>query len=597
MKKYYPLILIVGIIFIPMMFFHSCANTTEAPTGGKKDTIPPYIVAISPLPGSTNVPLSGTRFSFTFNEYVTLKTPANIIISPPQQKPLKTTLRGKTLTITTEEPLDPDKTYTITFTDAIADANEGNMFAGYTYAFSTGDRCDSMMITGTVLNCNTLAYVKGATVLLYKDHSDSAVFKHRPDAAVRTDDWGYFCLPFIKDTSYRLYAIKEETPNYIYDPDNDLIAFADSLIVPVMTASDTTREMLRYDMKDTVACLARTSQYQLKLFREKPSKQFLRNKERTAERAAYITFMAPNVWIDSLWVRGYRAEQIITQFNPEMDSLEIWLNNIRREAPDTMNIFVNYRKTDSTGRLAPVQEKVKLALDNNKRTYSKRPRRNLKHDDTTCVFKISAQPETVEQNGIELVFNNPVINADFDSIQFYYINTRQKRIDGTFKVEQDTLNLRRYTIRPDEKLQQGFDYVVKVPHNCFRDINGFWSDSTEVKVTLPKDETLSQIEAVITGVESKVIIDLLTEKRDKVLRSYVVDKDCTLYFPYLKTGRYSMRITRDENNNSMVDTGNVLEHRQPEDVKFLLIGGNEYFNIPASSEIVQNIDLKELFER
>ena len=47
-----------------------------------------------------------------------------------------------------------------------------------------------MMITGTVRDCNTLEQVKGATVMLYKDFSDSAVFRSRPDAAIKTDDWG-----------------------------------------------------------------------------------------------------------------------------------------------------------------------------------------------------------------------------------------------------------------------------------------------------------------------------------------------------------------------------------------------------------------------
>ena len=87
--------------------------------------------------------------------------------------------------VTFEEPLDSNTTYTINMTDAIADVNENNMFPGYTYVFSTGSQIDSMMITGTVMDCNTLNPVKGATVMLYKDHSDSAVFKSRPFAACK----------------------------------------------------------------------------------------------------------------------------------------------------------------------------------------------------------------------------------------------------------------------------------------------------------------------------------------------------------------------------------------------------------------------------
>ena len=356
MKRFLPLIIVVCACLLPL-FFPSCANTTQAPSGGKKDTIPPYIIDIKPLPRTVNVPVKGVTFEFVFNEYVTIKTPANIFLSPPQQRPPKSRLRGRSLLVSFEEPLEPNTTYTLSFTDAIADANEGNMFAGYTYVFSTGSQIDTMMMTGTVVDCNTLAPVKGATVLLHKDHGDSAIFNRRPYAAVKTDDWGFFALPFIQDTLYRLYAIRDADQDNRYNPETETVAFIDSLIRPVMVAGDTVREMLKYDMLDTLRCLARRSEHELKLFREKPSRQFIVNKVRTAERSAYLTFQAPGAWIDSLWIRGYQANQVITQFNIEQDSLEIWINS-RRAAPDTMRIFVNYRKTDTLGRLMPTQDLV-----------------------------------------------------------------------------------------------------------------------------------------------------------------------------------------------------------------------------------------------
>ena len=593
MKRFLPLILVVGACLLPL-FFPSCANTTQAPSGGKKDTIPPLIIDIKPLPGAVNVPLEGASFVFTFNEYVNIKTPQNIFLSPPLNRQPKSRMRGHNVIVSFEEPLQPNTTYTITFTDAIADANEGNMFPGYTYVFSTGPQIDSMMITGTVLDCNTLAPVKGATVLLYKDHADSAVLLHRPTAAVKTDDWGFFALPFIQDTLYRLYAIRDANNNNIYDPETETVAFVDSLIRPVLFAADTVPEMLKYDMLDTVRCQARRSEYDLKLFREKPSRQFIVNKVRTAERSAYLTFQAPGAWIDSLWIRGYAADQVISQFNILQDSLELWVNS-RRAAPDTMRIYVNYRKTDSLGRLVPTQEIVRLPMPQEKRTYSKTVRRNIKHEDTTCVYSFKTTPETVEQNGFELEFRNPIITEHFDSVQFFAINTRQRKSSAEFTVEQDSLNLRRYILRPKDRLMPGFEYQMRLPYRAFRDINGFWSDSTLVKVSLPTDETLSSLELALSGVDRKIIVDLLGEKRDKVLRSYVTDHDGTLSFPYLRTGKYSVRITLDGNRNSIVDTGSLLEHRQPETVAFLDFSGSQYLFVPSSAELTQNVDVSSLF--
>jgi hypothetical protein len=593
MKRFLPLLIVVGACLLPL-FFPSCANTTQAPSGGKKDTIPPLIIDIKPLPGAVNVPVEGASFDFVFNEYVTIKTPSNIVLSPPQARQPKSRLRGRTLHVSFEEPLQPATTYTITFTNAIADANEGNMFPGYTYVFSTGPKIDSMMVTGTVVDCQTLAPVKDATVLLHRDLADSAALLHRPYAAVKTDDWGFFALPFIQDTVYRIYAIKDANNNYIYDPGSENVAFIDSLIRPVMIAHDTVPEMLKYDMLDTLRCLARRSEYELKLFREKPSRQFIVNKERTAERSAYITFQAPGAWIDSLWIRGYRADQVISQFNILQDSLELWINS-RRAVPDTMQVYVNYRKTDSLGRLAPTQEIVRLPLAQNKRTYSKTSRRDLKRGDTTCVYTFQVSPETVEQNGFELEFKYPIITEHFDSVKFYSINTRQRQSRAEFTVERDSLNLRRYILRPKDRLMPGFEYQMKLPYRAFRDINGFWSDSTVVKVSLPSDETLSSLDLELSGVDRKLIVDLLGEKRDKVLRTFITERDGTLHFPYIKAGRYSIRITEDRNRNAINDTGSLLEHRQPELVVFLDFSGSTYLNIPASVELTQSVDVGALF--
>ena len=584
-------------VLSPTFFMHSCANTTQAPTGGKKDTIPPALYWTQPVPGAVNVDTNKTKLVFGFDEYVTIKNQQNIFLSPPQKKAPKAKVKGKNVVVTFEEPLAKGITYTLNFTDAIADNNEGNMFPGFTYVFSTGDNIDSMLVTGTVQDCNTLTPVKGATVMLYKDHSDSAIFKSRPFAACKTDDWGYFCIPYIPDTLYRLYALKDDNNDNIYQSeDGELVGFIDSLIRPVMRVSDTLAEMQKYDMKDTLECRARRSEYEIRLFKEESTKQKLMNKGRSADRHAYVTFMSKNAWIDSLWIKGYKQEQLISQFNLRQDSLEIWIND-RRRTPDTLQLYINYRKTnDSTGVFEPSLEHYPLFIEGAlpKKT-GRAARQNLKHEDTICVYKLTAEPETVEQNGFSIEFAYPIIYENFDSLKFRYINPKQKELKGSFTVEKDSLNLRRYIIRPKEKLLPGYEYFLKVPHRAFRDINGFYSDSTEVKVSLPSDDKLSTIILDMKGVEGKLIVDLLNEKRDKVLRNYIIEKDTQLVFPYLKEGKYSVRVTFDYNKNSMVDTGNILEHRQPEKVAFFKVSENEeYLELPAATELTQIIEISEL---
>ena len=597
MKKFFSNLLPiipVSLILGSVMFSHSCANTTTPPSGGPKDTIPPVIVKLDPVDGSINVPTRKTKLELTFNEYVVVKDPKSLYLSPPLEKAPKFKIQNKSVVVFFESDLDSNKTYALDLTNAIADNNDGNMYPGFTLVFSTGDKIDSMMVTGTVQDCNTLQPIKGATVMLYKDHADSAIFLKRPDAAIKTDDWGYFCLRNIQDTVYRMYAIIDENNNNKYEAETEKVAFIDTLVRPLMKVNDSLPELAKYDMKDTVHCLARKSEYELNIFREKPSKQLIVNKERIGERTAYITFMAPYAQIDSIWMRGVPREKLITQFNLEQDSLEIWVNDPRKQ-PDTLFLFVNYMKTDTLGVLNPFTEEIKLVKP---RTLpGKTSRKDIKKEDTTAVFTIDAKPENVEQYGFVMEFKYPVVESAFDSLGFRFINPRQQESKGEYTVTQDSLNLRKYVVRPKTKLLPGYEYFLKVPHRKFKDINGFYNDSSEVKVTLPNDDKLSSMILKLSNVKNKYIVDLLDEKRTNVLRTYIIDSDQELLFPYLKKGKYSIRITEDLNRNGLVDTGILLEHKQPEKVRFYkLEDGTFLIDIPEMVEVEQNIDIEALFK-
>ena len=594
LSKYIPLIP-AALVLGAMMFPSGCANTTTPPTGGPKDTIPPVLVKTDPLPGAVNVPTHNTQLKFTFNEYVVVKEPNNIFLSPPLEKKPKHKISGKSIIVSFESDLDSNTTYTLDITGAVADNNEGNWYEGFTLVFSTGSQIDSMCMTGVVQDCNTLMPIKGATVLLYRDHADSAVFLQRPNAAAKTDDWGFFSIRNIKDTIYRVYAIKDANNNNIYEPDQESIGFLDEPFRPTTVFTDSTYEFKKFNMKDTALCLARKTDVELNVFREKPSRQFIVKKERVGLRTAFLTFMAPNVKINSMRFRGLPEEKLISQINPQKDSLELWVND-QRKMPDTLFLLINYDKTDTLGNLVPTDEEVKLALDKKLRAeLQKSSQRDIKHNDTIAVFKGAVDPTTVEQYGFTVEFQYPLIKDAWDALTFRSVNPRQQEKLEKYEVKRDPDNLRKYTIMPKEPLMTGFDYHLKIPHRMFQDVNGYWNDSTELKVTLPNDEKLSSISLELNKVKHRYIIDLLSEKRDKVIRSFIVDNDQTVFFPYVKAGKYCVRITEDSNKNGLVDTGNVLEHRQPEKVMFFKIKDNFLLDIPERTEYIQKIDMEELF--
>ncbi len=574
-----------------------CANTTTPPSGGDKDTIPPVIRKVAPLPGTINVPVHKPKLVFTFNEYVKIKDANGVFLSPPLEKKPKASIHGKSVVVTFESDLDSNTTYTLDLTGAIADNNEGNLFPGYTLVFSTGDQIDSMCVTGLVQDCNTLMPMKGATVLLYKDQADSAVFLRRPVAAAKTDDWGFFSIRNIQDTIYRVYALKDENNNNLYDPDNERVAFLDTLFRPSIVYNDSLYEFKKFDMKDTALCLARKAQLELNVFREKPSKQMIVKKERVGERTAYLTFMAPETNIHDLRIKGLPREKIIRQFNLQKDSLELWVND-QRKMPDTLQLVIKYDKTDTTGKLKPTEETVKLFYSKEQRAElmkKQRDTRSRKHEDTIAVMTTKADPATIEQYGYDIEFKYPLIEEAWDSLRFRSVNPRQQEAKGTVTMIKDSTNLRHFRVMPTEPFQVGYDYFLKIPYRKFRDVNGFYNDSTELKVTLPTDDKLSSITLELSGVRNKYIIDLLTEKRDKIIRSFIVDKDGPVVFPYLKSGSYCIRITEDLNRNNMVDTGHLLEHRQPEKVRFFKLEDKFLIKVLERAEMVWQIDMEEMF--
>ena len=379
-----------------------------------------------------------------------------------------------------------------------------------------------------------------------------------------------------------MYAISDKNGNNMYDPESESIAFIDSIVRPVNVIRDSVYELVFFDMKDTLACRDRKTEYEMSMFTETPSRQLIDNSGRNSERSAFISFSARNAHIDTMWIAGLSPDRLITQMNLERDSLEIWMND-QRSIPDTVNLFVNYLKTDTTGVLSAFTEEIKLGNPN--------PRNN----DTVAGLRLTADPKTVEREGFLLDFDYPIINAFFDSVRLTVTDIRSQEEQAAFTYSRDTLNLRRYHIMPEQEMNIANEYSVTVPRGSFRDINNNWNDSTYVSVRLPSDVKLSTLVLDMVNVHHKYIVEMLDEKRSRTLFTFVVNENAKLEFPYLDAGKYYVRITEDLNNNSYVDTGSLLDHQMPERVKYFKIEDKPLLDIPEMSVITQTVDLEQLF--
>lgn len=576
----------------------SCANTSGAPTGGPKDSIPPVIIAAIPDTNSRNVPTVKTQIVLTFNEYVQLKEAnKNIFLSPPQQKAPKTKIKGKSVVITFPEDLDSNRTYALNFGSSLADNNEGNPIENYVYSFSTGNTLDSMLISGTILDNETLLPVKGVSVALYEQPTDSCMMNSLPSAISRSDDWGYFCVRNLKPVPYAIYAFKDEIANHKYDSGTEMVGFLDSMETPTTVMHPGLPQLGMYSMKDTVECLARPSEYTIYMFKERTTLQYITNYKMFSKRGAYIKFNSQDAIIEKFEIEGVDNDKILKQFNQTNDSLVFWMNTNIKER-DTLTLNIRYHKTDTLGKNVPTDEVLKLTppieKEEDKKPQKDKDGRTIRKD--LLEFTLKADPKFIEQDGYVFEFKEPLIEARFDTISLVSSTPKGVKNQEKFTVIQDSMNICRYTLKPETPFVVGNDYILKIPEKVFMDVNNFTNDSLENKIILPTSDNASSMTLEMSNVNARYIVELVSEKRDKVYRKFIITNDCVLLFPYLDKGKYSVRITEDKNSNELLDPGSILDKRQPEMVRlYTLPDGETVITIEERTDLIQSIDVRELF--
>lgn len=595
-------ILLTSVLAVLLLMQYSCANTTAPPMGGIKDTIPPVLLKVLPDSGAVGFPVKEGKIELRFNEYVVLKEPQkNLYLSPPLDKRVETKIRGKSIIASFPSQLDSAVTYTLNFGNSIVDNNEGNQFNAYVFPFSTGKYLDSMMISGTVYNAATLMPANDATVAVYKNQEDSAVINTLPSAMAKTDKFGYFVIRNIPQHDYRVFAFKDNNGNNKYDPENEEIAFSDSVVRANRVLVKGMPEIVPVSEKDTLTALGRPSQIKLYMFKEDSDKQYIREAKRLQSRMFYLKFSAPGAQLLSLDFNKSKEIKYIKEFNIRRDSLVVWLTDTLQPIPDTLKLTVNYMKTDSLLNLTAAEDEFSLVAPKPKREEPNQPERRIpgqKRKRTDLLeFTMEADPVLFEQKGFVLEFPAPLKSINSDSLLFRVITPRGDTSAAPYNLVKDSINSRYYTVIPRNKILQGHEYTLLAKRSAFTDIYKHTNDSLFKSVKLPQDEKLSKLSLDIKGVKGFYIVELTNITRDKVFRSYFVNSDVTLEFPYLQKGKYSVKITEDINGNGITDTGNLLNKRQPEKVRlYTLPDGSAVITIPESTELVQTIDITAIFK-
>ncbi|MDF3077057.1 MAG: hypothetical protein K0S09_946 [Sphingobacteriaceae bacterium] len=511
--KHYKKLNFLTVLWLILGGIVGCASIQQ-PTGGKRDLEPPKVLKETPPNLSRN--FSASKIQIEFDEYFKLSNEfKEISISPAMEKAPEFKVRKKVLEITFKDTLEKNTTYTINFGKGLVDYNEGNILKNYSYVFATGNVIDSLTISGTVTNAITNKPELEATVFILPLRQDSLFGKRKASIFTSTDSSGNFTLHNLREDTYKIYALKEQGGDRIYNSSNEGIAFRKEPIVLNKNVSNIT----------------------LSLFNEEPPVFRVLERKLLSDGHLIFTFnkglKKPGLTIIN------PAELNATkklEFNKLADTALVWLPEI---------------SFDSI--LVAVQ-------DSGKNLDTINIRRNKKDTYNTAVTISDNAPANKVRQGTDLILtlSSPITAADPTKITLL-----EDSIPKAFKFTQDTSSFRKYRVSYPWRNKR--KYILDIGDNAFTGLMGGKNKSYSRTFTMdPDDNYTNLIVNVIPPDSGSYILQLVS--KDIPVRSSALHGNKKIVFSGIAPGTYNLRVIYDQNNNGKWDTGNVKEQRQPEPI-------------------------------
>ena len=568
-RKAFPVVTLVVMLY-------SCASIGR-PDGGPYDETPPRFIGSTPAAGALNN--QRTKVSLLFDEFIKLeKATEKVVVSPPQVQQPEIKASGKRIQVNLLDSLKANTTYTIDFSDAIVDNNEGNPLGNFTFTFSTGTQIDTMEVCGTVLDASNLEPIRGILVGLHSNLNDSAFTKLPFDRVARTDSRGRFSIRGVAPGKYRIYGLMDADQTFTFNQKSEVIAFNDSLIIPRM------EERIRMDTAwvdsltyDTI--VERKYMHYLpddlilSAFQEFNYSQYLIKSERLVPQKFTFYFAGQADTLPTLKGLNFdERDAFVIEKNPRNDTIHYWVKDSLLFKQDTLAISLTYLYTDTLNQLVSRTDTLNLV---SKQKYKKeepeKKKKKKKKDEEdepepTKFLPVNVgAPSSMDVYGsISLTFDEPI--ARFDSAAIHLkekVDTLWK--DIPFEFEQDSLNLKRFNLYYD--WEPGNEYEFSVDSTAFHGIYGLFTDKIKQGFKVRKLEEYASITFLVTGADSTAFVELL-DAQDKVVRRRRLTDGGYADFYFLNPGKYCARLVNDRNGNGIWDTGNFEKGEQPEEVYY-----------------------------
>jgi hypothetical protein len=155
-----------------------------------------------------------------------------MIVSPLPENNPAVEFKLREMNVRLKDSLKANTTYILEFNSVVKDFNEGNVLKKLKYVFTTGTYLDSLELDGHVLIAETGRPDSTLLVMLHTDAADSAIAKQKPTYITKPDNKGHFHFSNLPPKTFYLYAIKDDGGSKRYNGGSQLMAFADSAVIP-----------------------------------------------------------------------------------------------------------------------------------------------------------------------------------------------------------------------------------------------------------------------------------------------------------------------------------------------------------------------------
>jgi len=523
-------------IIISVLIFCACAQIVS-PTGGNKDDQNPFVIQTEP--GNQTTTFHSDKIKILFNEYIELKHPEKVIVSPPLKEKLNIDFKGKELFIDLKnQVIDTSYTYTINLSGSVVDVHEGLTLKSYTYSFTKNNYINKDSLYGKIEDAFSKKACKDFVIGLYEQSgfNDSLPFKKNPTYYGLVNDSGEFVIYNLPKNKFHVFCFNDLNKNLKYE-NNEALGYI--------------RNPIQIGEENSI--LVRTNKPNL----------YGDNKVLDKQKIGTNTYL----------VSIYRPKNlnIIPIHNDKIKFIHFLkegLNDI-----DTLILNNELQIKDSIIQIS-IENKDTIELVNNKPIRNKKP--------VIVNYSSSIKPE----DSVVFTLNYPCKNINNNRIKL-----QQDSNILAFQIRQ--INPIKYCVLFNKV--EGKQYKLSIQDSTFLSYEDEYNMSKQVDIkTLSSNQTGEIKLNIINSKQVPCLIYLVSNNEKEETIEFIknnTSKQVTL--KYFNPGEYKVKIIVDSNRNGHWDKGEWFIKNEPEAVYYL----KEIIGVRVLWEIEQTISIDHITQK